>query len=362
MALRAVRDNRNYALRIVTFPFDATGEVKRGPLVSHYNRMGLRASRQMALRFPDAPGLAAMAGTRNRFTVIDIDESGAKGERLLADTQRQFGNSKVIVRTGSGGFHAYYRHNGEGRKIRPDPRKPIDLIGGGPIVLPPTRGFRGTYQIVHGRLEDLAVLEPIRAHTKIGSTEMALDLRDTRRGDRDKKFWPHIARQAHFAKSLDELIEIAREMNEMMAEPWPDNEANSEILKRCRYWWDKSLKGENWFGVGNYVRTDHSIVDDLMASNPDAFLLLTYLRRHHWGRSFYLANEACSLMPGGGWTRKRFAAARRHLIDTGHLKIIAPPRISPPCPMLVRLVNFDHQLERKHRSPSSFTPVLHPDS
>jgi hypothetical protein len=124
-------------LRIATFPFDATEEVKRGPMVSHYNRMGLRASQQMMLRFPDAPGIAAMAGARNRLTVIDIDEHGPAGERLLADVQRQFGNSRVIVRTGSGGFHCYHRHAGEGRKIRPDPRRPIDLIGGGPIVLPP---------------------------------------------------------------------------------------------------------------------------------------------------------------------------------------------------------------------------------
>jgi hypothetical protein len=98
--------------------------------------MGIRASQQMALRFPDAPGLAAMAGARNKLAIIDIDEYGARGERLLADVQRQFGSSKVVVRTGSGGFHCYYLHTGEGRKIRPDPRRPIDLIGAGPIVLP----------------------------------------------------------------------------------------------------------------------------------------------------------------------------------------------------------------------------------
>jgi len=98
--------------------------------------MGIRASQQMALRFPDAPGLAAMAGARNKLAIIDIDEYGARGERLLADVQRQFGSSKVVVRTGSGGFHCYYLHTGEGRKIRTDPRRPIDLIGAGPIVLP----------------------------------------------------------------------------------------------------------------------------------------------------------------------------------------------------------------------------------
>jgi hypothetical protein len=142
---------------------------------------------------------------------------------------------------------------------------------------------------------------------------------------------------------LDELIAIAREMNEMMAEPWPDNLAHSEIVKRCKYWWDKTQKGENRFGVGEHVSTDHSIVDDLMANNPDAFLLLTYLRRHHWGRDFRLANEACVLMPGGGWTRKRFAAARSPLIAAGHLIVVKPPSYNPPLPMVCRLAKFDHR-------------------
>lgn len=329
-------------LGIATFPFDATEQVKRGPLVSHYNRMGLRASSQMVLSFPDAPGLAAMAGERNKFTILDIDEHGAAGERLLAEVQLEFGDSKVVVRTGSGGFHCYYRHSGEGRKIRPDPRKPIDLIGAGPIVLPPTRGFRGNYEIIHGKMEDLAALEPIRTGSA-PSTESTVELHSARKGERDKRFWPHVARQAHLVKSLDELIAVAREMNELMDEPWSDTEVESEIVKRCKYWWDKTQKGENWYGTGRYVRIDHELVDDLMMHDPDAFNLLTFLRRHHWGRDFYLANEACELMPGGGWPRKRFAATRSRLIESGHLHVVKEATIQPPRPALLRLVKNDHQ-------------------
>jgi hypothetical protein len=309
------------ALGIATFPFDATEEVKRGPLVSQYNRMGLPASKQMALRFPDAPGLAAMAGKRNRFTIVDIDERGAAGERLLADVQHQFGDSKVVVRTGSGGFHCYYLHNGEGRKIRPDPRKPIDLIGGGPIVLPPTRGFRGNYAIIQGRLDDLAALEPIRAKCATVADSAFDGLRSARDGGRDKKFWPHVARQAHVVKSLDELIAVAREMNELMAEPWSDTEVDSEIVKRCKYWWDKTQKGENWFGIGKYVRSTHEEIDSMFANplNQDAYLLLAYLRRYHWGRSFSFANAMHQSL---NWTLRRFVAARARLIELGYVIVI----------------------------------------
>jgi hypothetical protein len=311
------------ALGIATFPFDAREEIKRGPLVRNYKGMGLPASRQMVLRFPDAPGLAAMAGARNKFTIIDIDERGPAGERLLADVQRQFGNSKVVVRTGSGGFHCYYLHNGETRKIRPDPKKPIDLIGGGPIVLPPTRGFRGNYEIIHGRIDDLAKLEPIKAKSSAAMADTDIDLRSARKGDRDKKFWPHVARQAHIVKSLDELIAIAREMNELMAEPWSDTEVDSEIVKRCKHWWDKTQKDENWFGIGRYVRSTHAEID-AMLTNPvdqDAFLLLACLRRYHWGRSFSFANAMHESLH---WTLRRFVTARARLIALKHVIVIKP--------------------------------------
>ena len=145
-------------------------------------------------------GVAAMAGARNRITVIDIDETGGAGERLLADAQRQFGYSKFITRTPSGGSHAYFRHNGERREIRPDPRKPIDVIGGGPIVLPPSRGYHHSYEIIHGHLDDLAALEPMRSKS-VNVTDLSFDAHSVMVGQRDQKFWPYIKRYAHQAKS-----------------------------------------------------------------------------------------------------------------------------------------------------------------
>jgi len=321
------------ALGIACFPFDATGETKRGPLVAHYGKMGLRASQQMALRFPDAPGLAAMAGMRNRLAIVDVDERGHAGERLLEDTQRQFGNAKFVVRTGSGGFHAYYAHNGEGRKIRPDPRRPIDIIGDGPIVLPPSQGFRGSYEIIRGRIDDLASLQPmLAAQSAIGPT---FDPRSLRVGERDEKFWRYIKRYAHQATSHEALLSHAREINEMMPVPLTD----AEVVAKCRYWWKKTERGENKWGIGQFTTVDHVLIDSLMMSDPDGFALLMFLRRHHWGRDFYLANEACSLMPGGGWRRQRFTATRSRLIEAGHLEVVKPAAFRPQRPMLLRVSN-----------------------
>jgi hypothetical protein len=94
-----------YAARgLPTFPL-STDDRKR-PAVANYNRMGLRASRQLVSKWGDAEGLACMAGARNRLMVIDVDARGAEGERLLADIQAEIGPSRFIVRTGGGGFHA----------------------------------------------------------------------------------------------------------------------------------------------------------------------------------------------------------------------------------------------------------------
>jgi hypothetical protein len=308
------------ALGVATFPFD--GATKR-PMVAHYNRMGLQASQQMALRFPDAQGLAAMAGARNRFTVVDIDERGAAGDRLLADVQRQFGNARIVVRTGSGGFHCYYRHAGESRRIRPDPRRPIDLIGGGPIVLPPTRGAKGIYEIVHGRLEDLAVLEPMRG--KSVAPPDRFDPVSIQVGQRDEKFWPYIKRYAHQAGSYEALLSHSREINEMLPVPLTD----AEIVAKCKYWWRKTELGENRWGVGHYVISTHSELDGMLTnpSDQDAFLLLTFLRRHHWGREFYLANATHESL---GWTLRRFVAARARLIALGQVVVIRPQTTKKP--------------------------------
>ena len=191
-------------------------------------------------------------------------------------------------------------------------------------------------QIDLGRV--LAALEPIRT-SSAAVANSAFDPRSVIVGERDKKFWPYVARIAHQAQILDALIEDTMEINNMMLTPLPQ----PEVAAKCKYWFDKTQKGKNWFGVGNFVRIDHAIVDGLMMSDPDAFQLLMFARRHHWGRDFCLANEACSLMPGGGWRRQRFTGARSRLINGGYFNVVKPATFQPPSPMLLRLSNNGQQ-------------------
>ena len=100
---------------IATFPVDIGPDGKK-PLVSNYARFGLRASSEIAQKFPDATGIGFMVGARSRLTVLDVD---SPDDRVLADALDRHGPTPIVVRTGSGNCQAWYRHNGEGRLIRP---------------------------------------------------------------------------------------------------------------------------------------------------------------------------------------------------------------------------------------------------
>lgn len=326
-----------YAARgIATFPYTASNVDRRQPLVGNYTRMGLPASWQIALKFPDADGLAFMAGTKSKITVVDVDARGAEADRLLSDAMRRYGQARIVVRTGRDGRHAYYKHAGEPRKIRPAPQ--IDLLGGGPVVLPPSKGSQFAYEIIHGTLDDLAALTPLRLNDPIQPAGNFDALVSAQVGERDAKFWPHIKRYANQAKSFEDLLDHAREINEMMPVPLTD----AEVVAKCRHWWRKTERGENKWGIGQFTTVDHKLIDDLMMRDLDAFTLLMFARRHHWGRDFYLANEACDLMPGGGWRRQRFTAARSRLIDGGYLIVVKPASRRLKLSMLLRLSKNGH--------------------
>lgn len=324
-----------YAARgLATFPYTASSADKK-PLVRGYGKIGIQRSQQLALKM-DADGLACMAGSRNKLTVIDIDARGAEGERLLAEAQRTFGRSRLITRTGRHGFHAYYKHNGEARRIRPDIRRPIDILGAGAIVLPPSRGLISNYEIIEGQLDDLKHLKSLQ--NNVAADCPADDLRSAVVGERDTKFWPYIKRYANQASTYEDLLDHARELNEMMATPLPD----AQLVAKCQHWWRKTERGENKWGVGQFTTIDHSLIDEILMKDSDAFTLLMVLRRHHWGRPFAMANEMHAIMPDGGWRRQRFTAARDRLVNQWKLvREIRPASFRPP--RAAQFVFVDHK-------------------
>jgi hypothetical protein len=106
------------------------------PAMKNPQRVGLKGSTELArkARFADC-NIGFYAGARSRITVLDIDSTD---ERIAADAFSRHGPTPLVVRTASGKLHGYYRHNGEQRRIRPQREMPIDIIGAGLAVAPPS--------------------------------------------------------------------------------------------------------------------------------------------------------------------------------------------------------------------------------
>lgn len=312
------------ALGIVTFPVK-----DKKPAVRHYLKMGLGASEDLVNRFPDSDALG-LACRRNGITVVDVD---APDEHLLAEALDQFGPTPFVVQSGSGHFQAWYRHGGEGRCVRPDPSRPIDILGHGFVVAPPSRSDRGSYAIISGCLDDLGRLPRLRSHSYVTSADRVgeivnPDLREeqlwsegkVQRGRRNDQLWRECMRQAPYCSTMAELMQRAAGMNaSMFYEPLPDE----EVLRVVASAWLKTETGQNWFGRGGRVVLTDQHVDRLVRDHPDALILLAFLKRHHWGRpEFLVANSMAEVL---GLTRKRLAAARKHLEAIGELVMVRRP-------------------------------------
>jgi hypothetical protein len=346
----AARTAAIYAqFNIPTLPLGAD----KNPLVSGFkiNRLTMRQSRAYMARYPTADVLGVPDGPLSGVVRLDIDEHG---DHVTEEVLRRAGQPGAIARTASGKHHLWYSDNGERRltgsaghrNARPWDDLKVDLCGqGGYAISPPSRFADGRVYQFQGdiNLEELLRNRhrlpkirglPDRAYVvpeKVPPGD-ADDLRLAKVGERDSRFWPYIARYAQHAKSLEVLIEHAREWNDLMDPPL----SNAEVDTKCRYWWELTQKGENRYGIGKHILINHSVIDDLLMADPDAFALLTILRRHHWGREFVVANEMKILMPKGGWGRPRLSAARSKLINLGFLIVVRPASRTPPLPMLCR--------------------------
>src|SRR5262249_41103523 len=123
----------------------------KAPLVKNPQKFGRDASAVLAGKFSDAGAFGYYCGRRNGITVLDVDTTD---ERVLADAMNRHGQTPIVVRTGSGKFHALYRHNSERRSVRAWDGLPIDLLGEGLAIAPPSVVAKGEYRIIQGHLDD----------------------------------------------------------------------------------------------------------------------------------------------------------------------------------------------------------------
>ena len=308
------------AYGIVTFPLNGN----KRPAVRAWNKIGMPASRDLAKRFTDADALGFVTNKRNGLAVIDIDTDD---ERVLAGALARHGETPLVVRTASGKWHAYYRNNGERRRIRPWDGLPIDLLGnGGFVVAPPTRVIKGAYAFLQGNLDDIDRLPIMRgldasmyvATPKPGviANEDTPDflIPDGRRGN---DFWRFCMRQAHNCETFDMLKAHAREFNATNCLPPMDDE---RVVAAVASAWQYTERGLNRFGQhGAWLTTPE--VNRLVAE-PDVLVLLSFLKANNGPDAEFLIANGLSEGPNAKlpMSRKRLSSARERLLELGYVR------------------------------------------
>lgn len=297
------------------------------PAINGYLKVGLKGSHALATKFTEADAFGIPLA-RAGITVLDVD---TPDERVLADAMSKHGPSPFIVRSGSGNWQAWYRNGGEGRRIRPDPSVPVDILGAGYVVAPPSKAAKGAYQIIQGSLDNLPDLPPIASQGCAKSRTYTLHpsppalpalergcrpLAGVREGQRNDRLWEFLMLQARHCDHFDDLMDVARTAAEAF-DVMTFSEA--EVEKTARSAWKYESEGHNWLGLGARPLPASQPIG-LISSSPDAFILWTLLNHNHAGKtSFIVANAMAKTMPPKSWKRERFAAARKVLLDKGHI-------------------------------------------
>jgi hypothetical protein len=303
---------------IPTFPVHIGPDGKKTPLVKHYAKFGLRGSSEIAEKFAEATGIGFMAGRRSRLSILDVDSSD---EGVLARALDRHGRTPVVVRSGSGNWQAWYRHNGEPRLIRPFGDKPVDVLGAGVVVAPPSQGTKATYQFVEGGLDDLDCLPVMLGVAELHATTSGADQQGSgqpvTKGNRNRQLFRYCLKHARHCDDLDALLDVARTYNESFLPPLPDD----EVMGIAKSAWGYEERGENIVGHhGVYMSTEE--VNELLQSDPDRLLLKVVLKANNSPSSkFMIANGMHAKFR---WGLKRFVRARHRMERSGEIDQIRP--------------------------------------
>ena len=296
---------------IATFPVRLGTEKK--PAVRGWLRIGLRASAGLAAREQFAAYDAfGFVPARGRITVLDVDSTD---ELILRAALSQHGETPVLIRTASGKYHAWYRHGGERRMIRPwGPDLPIDVLGdGGYVVAPPSKSSSGNYEIIQGSLDDVDHLPIMRGLAGlIDTTDRVAKYRSKQpvtEGKRNTALFRRCLKSARYCDDRDQLLDFGRTQNESFIPPLPE----VEVVQIVNSAWGYEERGENRSGCHG-AWFDTAEANRLITSDQDVFVLLAYLRANNGPeRTFMIAN---GLAERFGWGRRRLAGARKCLAQT----------------------------------------------
>ena len=293
---------------VATFPVKIQDGNKM-PAVRGWQRVGVRASTELAGKFATAESFGFTCGLRNGVTVIDMDSTDAS---IVAEGERLFGVSPVLWRTGGGKFAMPFRWNGEPRSIRAlsDDGPSIDLLGGGFVVAPPSAGVKQPYEFIRGSVADFDRLPVARMPKEIRNDDAAASRPGRERtpeGRRNLELFRYCKSTVVYCDTLDGFIDAARTWAEdRFATPLPA----AEIVKTCNSVWQYR---------GGRKRIMNQRIDApqwaALSAHPELLGVLAYLQAENGPDSDFMIADG--LGAALGWPRRLVPAARKTFLEIG---------------------------------------------
>jgi hypothetical protein len=304
---------------IATFPIKITGSEKK-PAIRGWQRIGLPGRNKLAQKFASADALGFCPGPRTGITILDVDSTN---ELILAAALDRHGHTPVIARSGSGKYHGYYRHNGEKRLIRPESDKPIDILGSGLAVAPPSRGSKGCYEFIQGGLDDIASLPVLQDVGFALAPEMVLGdppafAEMGENSGRNTALFDTLCREARgLPENIDAFVGRARELNKSFGEPMIDSRVINTAKSVFGYVESGQLRtGEH----GAWFKKPQA---QSLARDPYLLALIAWLKAENGPASeFWITNGLAAAHLG--WPLDKLRKARSRAIKDGWIKLIIP--------------------------------------
>jgi hypothetical protein len=282
----------------------------------------------MALRWATVPklgaadGVGVVMGKASGIVEVDVD---AAGDAWVQAALERFGDTPVIIRTASGKAKLWYRHAGEGRHIRPFDGLPVDILGGGFTIAPPSwrDDLGAAYAFCVGGIGDVGNLPTIRADafsSESGAFKRAPAA--VLRGERNNALFRHCMGQARFCDDVEALIDVAV----TWSAAFPDRLNPAEAEQCARSAWQYESKGSNFLGLKKPQLDEADKMIDRLIDQPEALTLLLMFQRWHRNRTtFAVAPRAMSAAGSPPWHFSRIVRARNILLERGILEEVSAP-------------------------------------
>ena len=308
-------------LGLISIPVDR----KKRPRVKGWEKLGVESYRKLLIAHADA-NIALLDGTRGGLTRVDIDDA-----KMLNECLERFGETPVITKTPSGGFHLFYRSNGESRKLGVEGKK-IDILGhGGYGLVPGSMTDAGTYQFIAGSLIDLGGNLP---HMKAVPQPHSVVPEQMREGDgRNTALFDALRNEAQNCKDEAELVAIGNTKNNKFAEPLPASEVRRTAGSVWRYVQEDRLLVK---GCEPVTLITKSIYDELNGKELNLFLGLTFAHGAKKGGPFVLSQQAAKPF---GMSVHVFRLAQAGLEAKGFIQVLQRGEYGKRHPTIVCLVS-----------------------